>query len=220
MDWVALRISLQVALTATALAVLVGVPLAWALARWRGRWREAASALVLAPMVLPPTVLGYYLLLAVGRGSWVGGALETLFGASLVFTWAGAALASFVAATPFLVRTAQAGFESVDPAYAEAARTLGRGEWNIFFTVTLPLAWRPVAAGTALALARALGEFGATVMVAGSIPGRTQTMALAVYEAVQQGRASDAQALALTLTLVGVGLLAAVGIASRRVVRR
>jgi molybdate transport system permease protein len=220
MELTALRISLQVALTATALAVVVGVPMAWGFAHARGRWREVAGALVLAPMVLPPTVLGYYLLTAVGRGSWLGAALESTLGFSPIFHWTGAVLAAFVAATPFLVRTAQAGFESVDPSYQEAARTLGRGELGVFLTVTLPLAWRPLAAGTALALGRALGEFGATVMVAGSIPGRTQTMALAVYDAVQQGRTSDAQVLALTLTLVGVGLLTAVGLASRRVVRR
>ena len=216
MDWEALRLTVQVALTSTVLAVAVGVPLAWWLARLRTGWREVLSALVLVPMVLPPTVLGYYLLQAVGRRSVIGSALEDAFGFSFVFDWTGAVLAAFVVSLPFLVRTAQAGFESVDRIYEEAARTLGRTELSIFLTVAVPLAWRSVLAGVALALGRAVGEFGATLMVAGNIPGRTRTMSLAIYEAVQTGRASEAQVLALTLTLATVGLLVAIGVAARR----
>ena len=216
MDWEALRLTVQVALTSTVLAVAVGVPLAWWLARLRSGWREVLSALVLVPMVLPPTVLGYYLLQAVGRRSAIGSALEDAFGFSFVFDWTGAVLAAFVVSLPFLVRTAQAGFESVDRIYEEAARTLGRSELSIFLTVAVPLAWRSVLAGVALALGRAVGEFGATLMVAGNIPGRTRTMSLAIYEAVQTGRASEAQVLALTLTLATVGLLVAIGVAARR----
>jgi molybdate transport system permease protein len=215
-DWDALRLSLQVALTATVLATLVGVPLAWWLARARFRGRELLSALVLVPMVLPPTVLGYYLLQAVGRRSIIGSALDSTFGFSFVFDWTGAVLAAFAVSTPFLVRTAQAGFESVDRVYEEAARTLGRSELSIFLTVAVPLAQRSILAGIALALARALGEFGATLMLAGNIPGRTQTMSIAIFDAVQAGRTGDAQVLALTLTLVTLGLLVAVGTATRR----
>ena len=216
MDWDALRLSLQVGLTSTAVAVVVGVPLASWIARLRSGWREAASALVLVPMVLPPTVLGYYLLQAVGRRSAIGSALESAFGFSFVFDWTGAVLAAFVVSLPFLVRTVQAGFESIDRVYEEAARTLGRGELSIFLTVAVPLAWRSVLAGVALALGRAIGEFGATLMVAGNVPGRTRTMSIAIYEAVQTGRASEAQILALTLTLATLGLLVAVGLAARR----
>ena len=204
MDWDALRLSLQVGLTATAFSVVVGVPLAWWIARLRPGWRETASALVLVPMVLPPTVLGYYLLQAVGRRSFIGSALEDAFGFSFVFDWTGAVLAAFVVSLPFLVRTVQAGFESVDRAYEEAARTLGRGELSIFMTVAVPLAWRSVLAGVALAFGRAVGEFGATLMIAGNVPGRTRTIS------------SEAQILALTLTLATLGLLIAVGLAARK----
>jgi molybdate transport system permease protein len=211
MDWDALRLSLQIGLTSTALATIVGVPFAWWLARARFRGRELVSALVLVPMVLPPTVLGYYLLQAVGRRSVIGSALDSAFGFSLVFDWTGAVLAAFVVSVPFLIRTAQAGFESSDPVYEEAARTLGRSEASIFFAVALPLAWRSIVAGVALALARALGEFGATLMVAGDLPGRTRTMSIAIFDAVQAGRTTDAQVLAITLTLVTLGLLVAIG---------
>jgi molybdate transport system permease protein len=216
MDWDALRISLQVALTSTVLAALLGVPFAWWLARARFPGRGIVSALVLAPMVLPPTVLGFYLLQSVGRRSPIGEALDALFGFSFVFHWTGAVLAAFVVSTPFLVRTAQAGFEAVDETYEEAARTLGRNELSVFWHVAMPLARRSILAGIALALARALGEFGATLMVAGNLPGRTQTMSIAIYDAVQAGRTSDAQVLALTLSFVSVGLLFAIGSASRK----
>ena len=216
MDWDALRLSLQIGLTSTALASLVGVPFAWWLARAQFRGRELVGALVLVPMVLPPTVLGYYLLQAVGRRSFVGSALDSAFNFSFVFDWTGAVLAAFVVSVPFLIRTAQAGFESVDRTFEEAARTLGRSEFSIFFAVALPLAWRSVLAGVALAMARAIGEFGATLMIAGDVPGRTRTMSIAIYDAVQAGRTGDAQVLALTLTFVTLGLLVAIGAAARR----
>ncbi len=206
-DFFPLGLSLRIAGAATALAFLVGVPLAWLLARARFRGREVLAVLILLPMVLPPTVLGYYLLLTVGRQGLLGRATEALFGFSLVFTPQGAVLASFVAALPFLVRAAQGGFEQVDPTYEEAARTLGRGEWSIFLTVSVPLAWRGIAAGLALCFARAMGEFGATLMVAGNIPGRTQTASVAIYDAVQAGRLDDANLMALLLSLLAGGAL-------------
>ena len=211
MDWDALRISLQVAITSTVLATLVGVPFAWWLARASFPGRGVVSALVLVPMVLPPTVLGYYLLQAFGRRSAIGGLLDSALDFSFVFDWTGAVLAAFVVSTPFLVRTVQAGFESIDSVYEEAARTLGRSELSVFWHVALPLARRSVLAGVALAMARALGEFGATLMVAGNLPGRTQTMSIAIYDAMLAGRTSDARVLAITLTLVSVGLLVAIG---------
>ena len=167
-------------------------------------------------MVLPPTVLGYYLLQAVGRRSVIGEALDAAFGFSFVFDWTGAALAAFVVSAPFLVRTAQAGFESVDHTFEDAARTLGCSELSVFITVSAPLAWRSIIAGVALALARGMGEFGATLMVAGSVPGRTRTLSTGIYDAVQAGRTTDAQVLAATLTIVTLGLLTAIGAASGR----
>ena len=216
MDWDALRLSVQVAAASTTFAVVLGVPLAWWLAHVQFRGRGLLSAAVLAPMVLPPTVLGYYLLQAVGRRSVIGEALDAAFGFSFVFDWTGAALAAFVVSAPFLVRTAQAGFESVDHTFEDAARTLGCSELSVFITVSAPLAWRSIIAGVALALARGMGEFGATLMVAGSVPGRTRTLSTGIYDAVQAGRTTDAQVLAATLTIVTLGLLTAIGAASGR----
>jgi molybdate transport system permease protein len=204
-----LALSLFVAMLATVCALLVGLPLAWLLARRRFRGRALLEVLVLLPMVLPPTVIGYYLLLGVGRRSVIGGWYESLMGAPLVFTPGAAVLATFVAAAPFLVRAAQGGFEQVDASYEDAARTLGRSEWSIFLTVTTPLAWRGILAGTALCFARAMGEFGATLMLAGNIPGRTQTASLAVYDAVQAGDFARASRLAILLSVMtGVALWA------------
>ena len=194
-----LLLSLRVAATATLLAFLVGVPCAWVLARKSFPGRDVLGVLVLLPMVLPPTVLGYYLLLLIGRGSWIGQAAEALGLGRIVFTPAAAVLAAWVAAFPFLVRTAQAGFAQVEPVFEEAARTLGRTETSVFLTVTVPLAWRSIVAGAALAFARAMGEFGATLMVAGNIPDRTQTASIAIYDAVQAGRLADAHLLAAVL---------------------
>jgi molybdate transport system permease protein len=216
MDWFPLLLSLRVALVATVAAVIVGVPLAWGLARLRPPLHDLLGALVTLPMLLPPTVLGYYLLLLVGRASPLGALLEATLGLTFVFSWPGAVLAAFVAALPFLVRTAQAGFEALDPMYAQAARTLGRSEMAIFFLVTVPLAWRSIVAGTALCFGRAIGEFGATLMLAGNIPGRTQTMPIAIYDAVQGLRYEQANVLVVTLTLVAVGLLVVLSTAARQ----
>ena len=216
MDLTAVRISLQVATTSTLLAVALGVPLAWWLARTRVPGRGILSGAVLLPMLLPPTVLGYLLLLLVGRQGPLGQVLIAVFDFTPLFHWSGAALAAFVVSVPFLIRTAQAGFEAVDPVLEEAARTLGRTEQAIFWTVTFPLAWRAIAAGIAMAFARAIGEFGATLMVAGSIPGRTQTLSIAIYEAVQGNRLDDARVLSLLLVLITIGVLALIGIVSGR----
>ncbi|MBM3939963.1 MAG: molybdate ABC transporter permease subunit [SAR202 cluster bacterium] len=210
MDVTPLRLSLQVALVSTLLSMAAGLPLAWWLSRRRAQTRAVLSSLVLVPMLLPPTVLGYYLLAAVGRDSPLGGALDRLFGFTLVFHWSGAVLAAFVVSAPFLVRAAQAGFEGVDRLHEEAAAVAGASPLSIFLRISVPLAWPAIAAGIAMSLARALGEFGATLMVAGSVPGRTQTLSIAIYEAVQAGRMDDAQAMALTLAAVTMGLLLAV----------
>ena len=202
-----LALSFWVALNATLLSVLIGLPVAWVLARRDLPARDLLTVLVLLPMVLPPTVLGYLLLVLLGQGGVIAEGVEALGLGRIVFTRTAAVLAAFVASVPFLIRSAQAGFEQVDPAYEEAARTLGRTELAIWFTVTLPLAWRAVLAGLALAFARAVGEFGATVMVAGSIPGRTRTGSLAIYDHVQAGRMDEAGLLAWALALAAAGAL-------------
>ncbi len=207
MDLFPLGLSLTVAGVATVIAFMIGVPLAWLLARREFPGRGVLEIAVLLPMVLPPTVIGYYLLLVAGRRGVVGRAIEAVFGSPLVFTPAAAVLATLVAAAPFLVRSAQGGFEHVDRTYEDAARTLGRSEPAIFFTVSIPLAWRGILAGTTLCFARAMGEFGATLMLAGNIPGRTQTASLAVYDAVQSGDLSRAMTLSLILSgMTGVAL--------------
>lgn len=197
-----LWLSLRVSTAASLLALAVGLPLAWLLARREFPGRDLLAVAVVLPMVLPPTVLGYYLLVLLGRQSALGGLAETLGIGRIVFTPAAAVIAAFVAALPFLVRTAQGGFEQVDAVYEEAARTLGLPEWRIALQVTIPLAWRGIAAGLALAFARAMGEFGATLMLAGNIPGRTQTASIAIYDAVQASRMEQAHLLALALSAV------------------
>lgn len=206
MDLFPVWLSLRVSLTATALTVGAGLPLAWLLARRRFPGRDALGALVVIPLVLPPTVLGYYLLVVIGSRGPVGRVLAA-FGVELAFTWRAAVLAAAVGSIALLVKAAQAGFESVDSRLEQAARTLGRSEWSVFWSVTLPLAWRAVLAGTILAFCRAMGEFGITLMVAGSIPGRTQTLPLAIYDHVQANQMADANALALISVGLVVGLL-------------
>jgi molybdate transport system permease protein len=203
-DLFPLRLSLLVSLTATLLTLLAGIPLAWLLARRRFPGRDVLEVLVVLPLILPPTVLGYYLLRLLGARGLVGQALEAA-GIELVFTWKAAVIAAAVGSIALLVKAAQAGFETVDPRLEQAARTLGRSEWSVFWSVTLPLAWRAVLAGSVLAFCRAMGEFGITLMLAGSIPGRTQTLPLAIYDRVQANQMADANVLALlALAIVAV----------------
>jgi molybdate transport system permease protein len=203
MDLFPLRLSLAVSLTATALTLLAGIPVAWLLARKRFPGCNLLEALVVFPLVLPPTVLGYYLLLLIGSAGPVGGLLA-MVGFEMAFTWRAAVLAACVGSIALLVKSAQAGFESVDQRLEQAARTLGRSEWGIFWAVTFPLAWRSVLAGAVLAFCRAMGEFGITLMVAGNIPGKTQTLPLAIYDRVQANEMAEANALAL----IAVGVVA------------
>ena len=207
MSWQPLLLSFQVALVATTMAGVVGVALAGLLSRERLPGRDLVDALVTAPMVLPPTVLGYYLLRLLGRGSAVGRAYESVVGAPLVFTPTAAVLAAFVAALPFVVRSARAAMDDVDPRLTAAAATLGASPVRVFVTVVLPLSRGGVLAGLTLGFARALGEFGVTLMLAGNIPGLTQTGALAVYDAVQAGREAEAAGMVAVMTALAVAAL-------------
>ncbi len=219
--WTPLALSLKVAGWATLIDLLLGVAVGFVLARARFAGRDLLDSLLTLPMVMPPTVLGYYLLVLVGRRGWFGGWLHEHLGIDLVFTWQGAVIAAAVVAFPLVFKPARAAFEVVDGQLEQAARVLGVSELAVFFRVTLPLAWRGILAGVLLAFARALGEFGATLMVAGSIPGKTQTLSIAVYEAVQAGDDATANALvAITslvcvLVLLGAGRLAPGRIANR-----
>ncbi len=207
MNWQPLVFSFEVAALATTLAGCVGVAVAGLMARARFRGRDLLDALVTAPMVLPPTVLGYYLLVAVGRQSAVGRAYEAATGASLVFTPTAAVLAAFVAALPFVVKSARAAMEDVDPRLPAAASTLGASPVRVFFTVVLPLSRNGLLAGLTLGFARALGDFGVTLMVAGNIPGLTQTGALAIYDAVQANRDAEAAGMVAVMSAFAIAAL-------------
>lgn len=208
---VPLILTLKVAGFATLLALLLGVVVAFVLARHDFPGRDLLDAVCTLPMVMPPTVLGYYLIVLIGRRGWFGQYLWDYFGVSLMFTWQGAVLAAAIVAFPLVFKAARAALESVDAQLEGAARTLGVSEPGVFLRVTLPLAWRGILAGTMLAFARAMGEFGATLMVAGNIPGKTQTLSLAVYDAVQAGRDDVANFLVVLTSLVCVLILLASG---------
>ena len=216
--WVALSLSLKVAGWATVLNIVLGVGVGFFLARTRFFGRDLLDTLLTLPMVMPPTVLGYYLLVLVGRKSAFGAWLYDSFGINLIFTWQGAVIAATVVAFPLVFKPARAAFEAVDSELEQAARVLGVSELAIFFRITLPLAWRGILAGVLLAFARALGEFGATLMVAGSIPGKTQTLSIAVYEAVQAGKDDTANMLVVITSIVcAVVLLTASRLAPGRI---
>ena len=209
--WIALALTLKVAGWATAINLLLGVGVGYAMARWRFPGRELVDAVLTLPMVMPPTVLGYYMLVLIGTQGPIGAWLLQHFGIRMIFTWQAAVIAATVVSFPLVFKSARAAFETVDPQLEDAARLLGIGEIAVFFRVSLPLAWRGVLAGLLLSFARALGEFGATLMVAGSIPGRTQTLSIAVYEAVQAGQDDTANFLVAVTSLVCVSVLLSAG---------
>lgn len=208
---VALGLSIRVALFATLLNALLGIPLAYLLARRAFRGRALVDLLVTLPLVLPPTVTGYYLIVLLGRRGWLGAPVYAWTGWSVTFTWYAAVIAATVMALPLLVRTARAAIESVDRELEKAAYTLGRSEWRTALEVTLPLAKNGIIAGLVLAFARALGEFGATLMLAGNIPGKTTTVPLAIYTAVQTGEMGEAVLLVVALTILSCAVLMVAG---------
>lgn len=208
--WIALGLTLKVALSASLLNLVFGVALGFVLARARWPGRDLVDALLTLPMVMPPTVLGYYLLVLFGRNSALGSFLQQTLGLELIFTWQGAVLASAIVSMPLVLKAARTAFEEVNHDLEAAARVLGLSEIALFFRVSLPLAWRTILAGLLLGFARACGEFGATLMIAGSIPGKTQTLALAVYEAAQAGQDDLALFLVLLTSLCCVCLLLSV----------
>jgi len=202
-----LMLSLQVAFMATVLTGLIGVALAAGIVRWNSRWREGCDAFFMLPLVLPPTVLGYYLIVLVGRNGALGQWLEQTWGVVLIFSWQGAVLAASIVSLPLIYRTARAAFEEVPAALENAGRSLGLNEWQVFWLISLPLAWRGIVAGLMLTFARAMGEFGATLMVAGNLPGKTQTLSVAVYDAVQAGNDTQAWGLTAIISVVCMAVL-------------
>lgn len=208
----ALILSLRTSIIATALALLFGTPLAWLLANSRFRGRALVRSLLVLPMVLPPVVGGVALLFAFGRRGLVGGVLDDWFDVRLAFTETATVMAQFFVAAPFFIVVMEAAFEQVDPRVVGTARTFGAGPWRAFLTVTLPLVRPALIAGSVLTWARALGEFGATITFAGNTPGRTQTVPLAVYSALESG---DDSALALSMLMVGVAIVVLVALKGR-----
>jgi molybdate transport system permease protein len=206
-DWFPLWLSLRVAFVSTAVAFVVGLWLAYILANREFRGKEVLDAAITLPLVLPPTVLGYYLLVLLAGNSPLGKLWENVFGSPLVFTWKAAVVAALLHSLPLLVKSARAALESVDRSLERAARNLGASEWRLFWRVTLPLARRSVLAAVALAFARSLGDFGVTLMVAGNIPGRTQTVAVAIYDAYESGNTMVARTLVLVISVIALLIL-------------
>ena len=206
-DLFPLYLTLKVSIVATFFSVFIGLGLAWLMARKEFVGKGFLDALVMQPLFIPPTVLGYYLLVLLGRSSPFGRFLEDTLGITLVFTWKGAVIATFVASLPLFVRPARAAIEGVDKNLENAARLLGKNEWDVLKTITIPLAWRGIVAGSIMAFARATGEFGATLMVAGNIPGMTQTLSIAIYDAVQMGNTNLANLLVGIITLFSFSVI-------------
>ena len=206
-DAAPLTLTLRVASVATVLALIMGVGLGWLFARTKLPGRSVLEAVCMLPLVLPPTVLGYGILVLMGRRSALGGWLRENFDYTVIFNWHGAVIASTLVALPLVLKGASSAFTQVDRNLEAAARTLRQSRWSTFVRVTLPLAWPGILAGTLLAFARAMGEFGASLMVAGSIPGQTQTASMAIYDAVQAGRDDIALMLALIVSAISVAIL-------------
>ncbi len=210
-DWFPLWLSLRVAALSTLISLGIGLWLGWLLTSMRFRGREIVDAAVTLPLVLPPTVLGYYLLVLLGRSSPLGKLYESIFGEPLVFTWKAAVVAALLHSAPLLIKFSAAALESVPRRYGKAARSLGASEWRVFWSVTLPVAWNQILAAVAIAFARSLGDFGITIMVAGNIPGRTQTLSVAIYDAVESGNGAVARALVVVISIVALVSLTLAG---------
>lgn len=205
---IVLAVTGKIASCATLIAVVGGVSAAFVIHRGSFPGKALVDALLALPMVLPPTVLGYYLIVLLGRRGIIGEWLHEKFGIALIFTWQGAVIAAAIVAFPLVYQGARAAFQGVSTQLENAARVLGAGELKVLWRVTLPLAWPGIVAGGMLAFARAMGEFGATLMVAGSLPGRTQTIALAIYDDVQAGKDDEALLLVGMVSFICVAVLA------------
>jgi molybdate transport system permease protein len=206
-DWFPLGLSLKVAAVATLVALVAGVTLGWLFARTRLPGRGLLEPIFMLPLVLPPTVLGYGILVAAGRRSPLGAWLREHFDYTIIFNWHGAVVASALVALPLVMKAASAAFAGIDRDLEAAASTLRQGPLSVFLRVTLPLAWPGILAGSLLAFARAMGEFGASLMVAGSIPKQTQTLSMSIYDAVQAGEDDQALLLVIVTSVVSVAIL-------------
>lgn len=220
MDLFPLYLSFKVSIIATLVSIVIGLPIAYYLASSKGKIADFIDTLTSLPVVLPPTVLGYYLLVLLGRKSLIGKLLEEKFDIMIVFTATGAIIASAAIAIPFLIKSAKTAFLEINNDLLNAARLLGRSEINIFFTIMIPVAWRGIIAGITMTFVRALGDFGTTLMVAGSIPDKTTTMPIAIYDALVSGNKDLANFLVLIMTVVSVLVLYIVNRLEKRITRR
>jgi len=214
-DWFPLWLSLRVAALATFFVLTIGTSLAYLLSHKIFRGKNLMDSLITLPLVLPPTVLGYYLLVMVGRHSPLGHLYEGVFGQPLVFTWQAAVVAAFLHSAPIYIKAGRAVLETVDTRYEWAAHSLGASEWRTFWRITLPLAWRGLSSLASLSFARSLGDFGVTIMVAGNIPGQTQTLSVAIFDAVESGNGRLARILVIVISVAALALLWAAGSLSR-----
>jgi len=214
-DWFPLWLSLRVAALATFFVLTAGTFVAYLLSHKTFRGKNLVDSVITLPLVLPPTVLGYYLLVLVGRHSPLGQLYEGVFGQPLVFTWQAAVVAAFLHSAPIYIKAGRAVLETVDMRYEWAAHSLGASEWRTFWRVTLPLAWRGLSSLASLSFARSLGDFGVTIMVAGNIPGQTQTLSVAIFDAVESGNGRLARILVIVISAAALALLWAAGYLSR-----
>jgi molybdate transport system permease protein len=214
-----LYLSLRVALTATVISFAVGLPIAYFLSKGRGKLVDFVDTLTNLPVVLPPTVLGYYLLVLLGRQSPIGTFFENTFNTMIIFTPTGAIIASTVVSIPYFIKSSKTAFLEINEDYLNAARLLGRNEFSVFCTVVMPVAWRGIVAGITMSFARALGDFGTTLMVSGSIPNKTMTMPIAIYDALLAGNKSMANLLVIIMTSIAILVLFIINILERKMKR-
>lgn len=214
-----LYLSFRVAFTATIVSLIIGLPVAYFLSRRRGKVADFIDTFTNLPVVLPPTVLGYYLLVLMGRQSAIGKFIENTFGTMIVFTPTGAVIAASVVSIPYLIKSSKTAFLEINEDYLNASRLLGRNEFNIFYTIVIPIAWRGILAGITMSFVRALGDFGTTLMVSGSIPNKTMTMPVAIYDALQAGDNYTANLMVLIMTSIAVVVLFIINTLERKMKR-
>lgn len=205
-DWSPLIISLKTAFLATFITFVIGIIASYFMSNYKGKYKGLIDGLFTLPLVLPPTVVGFFLLLVVGKNGVVGKFILQ-FDITIIFSWWATVISATVVAFPMMYRTSRAAFEQIDVNMISAARTLGLSEWKIFYKIAIPLAWPGIIAGIVLSFARALGEFGATLMIAGNIPGRTQTMPVAIFFAVEGGDMSKAMMWVLIITVISIAMI-------------
>ncbi|MGL5312585.1 MAG: molybdate ABC transporter permease subunit [Peptostreptococcaceae bacterium] len=205
-DWSPLIISLKTAFLATSITFVIGIVVSYLMANYRGKYKGLFDGIFTLPLVLPPTVVGFFLLLLLGKNSFIGQFLLK-FDFTIIFSWWATIISATVVAFPMMYRTSRAAFEQIDSNMISSARTLGLSEWKIFYKIAIPLAWPGIIAGVVLSFARALGEFGATLMIAGNIPGRTQTMPVAIFFAVEGGDMSKAYMWVAIITIISIAMI-------------